>query len=248
MRASGPGRKGSSIRLLEGRNVLAVMPTGSGKSLCYQVPALARGGLAIVVSPLVALMQDQVAALKLAGVAAETHQFGRGPRRECRHLAKGGGRRGAASLSLARAADDGADDLGPLPARRAADRHRRGALHFAMGCLLPARIRHAAEPAHVLPRRAHRRLHGDGGRGDAARHRGKDLRRGGGGLCRGLRPAQHQPGRGTQGHCQAAAPRFPRRAGGPVRHRLCAVAEIDGGTRRASSSPRAAAPSPITRA
>ncbi len=58
--------------LLAGRNVLAVMPTGSGKSICYQVPALVRGGLAIVVSPLIALMQDQVAALKLAGVAAET--------------------------------------------------------------------------------------------------------------------------------------------------------------------------------
>jgi ATP-dependent DNA helicase RecQ len=58
--------------LLQRRNVLAVMPTGSGKSLCYQVPALAGAGLSIVVSPLVALMQDQVAALKLAGVAAET--------------------------------------------------------------------------------------------------------------------------------------------------------------------------------
>ena len=58
--------------LVDGRHVLAVMPTGSGKSLCYQVPALMMGGLAVVVSPLVALMQDQVAALKLAGVAAET--------------------------------------------------------------------------------------------------------------------------------------------------------------------------------
>ena len=58
--------------LLGGRHVLAVMPTGSGKSLCYQVPALVKQGLTIVVSPLVALMQDQVAALKLAGVAAET--------------------------------------------------------------------------------------------------------------------------------------------------------------------------------
>ena len=58
--------------LLAGRNVLAVMPTGAGKSLCYQIPALVRDGLAIVVSPLVALMRDQVSTLKLAGVAADT--------------------------------------------------------------------------------------------------------------------------------------------------------------------------------
>ncbi len=58
--------------LLAGENALTVMPTGSGKSLCYQVPALVLGGLTVVVSPLVALMQDQVAALHLAGVAADT--------------------------------------------------------------------------------------------------------------------------------------------------------------------------------
>ena len=67
-----PGQEEIVDTLLDGRNVLAVMPTGSGKSLCYQVPALVKAGLSIIVSPLVALMQDQVAALKLAGVAAET--------------------------------------------------------------------------------------------------------------------------------------------------------------------------------
>src|SRR3954462_15775477 len=71
-RAFRPGQEEIIDALIAGGNVRAVMPTGSGKSLCYQVPALVRGGLAIVVSPLVALMRDQVAALKLAGVAAET--------------------------------------------------------------------------------------------------------------------------------------------------------------------------------
>jgi len=67
-----PGQEEAIDALLSGGHVLAVMPTGSGKSLCYQIPALVLGGLTIVVSPLVALMQDQVAALRLAGVAAET--------------------------------------------------------------------------------------------------------------------------------------------------------------------------------
>jgi ATP-dependent DNA helicase RecQ len=67
-----PGQEAIVDSLLAGRNVLAVMPTGSGKSLCFQIPALVKDALTIVVSPLVALMQDQVAALKLAGVEAET--------------------------------------------------------------------------------------------------------------------------------------------------------------------------------
>ncbi len=67
-----PGQEGAVDALLDGKSVLTVMPTGSGKSLCFQVPSLVMGGLTVVVSPLVALMHDQVAALRLAGVAADT--------------------------------------------------------------------------------------------------------------------------------------------------------------------------------
>ncbi|MFC3068005.1 DNA helicase RecQ [Phenylobacterium soli] len=56
--------------VLAGRSAMAVLPTGGGKSLCYQIPSLVRPGLGLVVSPLIALMTDQVAALQQSGVAA----------------------------------------------------------------------------------------------------------------------------------------------------------------------------------
>lgn len=56
--------------LLAGQDVVAVLPTGAGKSLCFQIPALLAGGLTLVISPLISLMQDQVGALRRRGVAA----------------------------------------------------------------------------------------------------------------------------------------------------------------------------------
>ncbi|SDZ94171.1 DNA helicase RecQ [Rubrimonas cliftonensis] len=65
-----PGQREIVDAVINGRDVLAIMPTGGGKSLCYQLPALARDGLTVVVSPLIALMRDQVRALQAAGVPA----------------------------------------------------------------------------------------------------------------------------------------------------------------------------------
>jgi ATP-dependent DNA helicase RecQ len=65
-----PGQREVIEALLAGQDALAVLPTGGGKSLCYQLPAVLRQGLVVVVSPLVALMQDQVGQLQARGVAA----------------------------------------------------------------------------------------------------------------------------------------------------------------------------------
>ncbi|MFT6168777.1 MAG: ATP-dependent DNA helicase RecQ [Celeribacter sp.] len=65
-----PGQEEIVDAVTAGQNVLAIMPTGGGKSLCFQLPALVRDGLTIVISPLIALMRDQVQALKAVGVEA----------------------------------------------------------------------------------------------------------------------------------------------------------------------------------
>lgn len=65
-----PGQEALIHALLAGRDVLGVMPTGAGKSMCYQIPALLLPGMTIVVSPLISLMKDQVTALTAAGIPA----------------------------------------------------------------------------------------------------------------------------------------------------------------------------------
>ena len=74
-----PGQEDIVRAVVEGENVLAIMPTGGGKSLCFQLPALMREGVTVVISPLIALMRDQVRALQEAGVGAGALTSGNTP-------------------------------------------------------------------------------------------------------------------------------------------------------------------------
>ncbi len=83
-----PGQEDVLAATFAGEDVLAVMPTGSGKSLLFQLPAIVRGGLTLVVSPLIALMRDQVAQLREAGVEAASLNSSSDPD-ERRRVARG---------------------------------------------------------------------------------------------------------------------------------------------------------------
>ncbi|HEX4164045.1 MAG TPA: ATP-dependent DNA helicase RecQ [Bryobacteraceae bacterium] len=72
-----PGQEAACRAIVEGNDVLVVMPTGSGKSLCYQLPGIVAGGTALVISPLIALMEDQVATLNSLGLRADRIHSGR---------------------------------------------------------------------------------------------------------------------------------------------------------------------------
>ena len=65
-----PGQKEIISKIIDHRNVLGVLPTGGGKSICYQVPGLMLDGTTIVISPLISLMKDQVDQLNAAGINA----------------------------------------------------------------------------------------------------------------------------------------------------------------------------------
>src|ERR1039457_2551411 len=72
-----PNQEAVCRAAIQGRDVLLVMPTGAGKSLCYQLPGIVRGGTTLVISPLIALMEDQASKLKALGFAVERIHSGR---------------------------------------------------------------------------------------------------------------------------------------------------------------------------
>src|SRR5687768_16711024 len=82
-----PGQREVIQAVLDGKDALCIMPTGGGKSLCFQLPAVARPGLTLVVSPLIALMKDQVDQLQASGIAAAflNSSLERGSARETMH-------------------------------------------------------------------------------------------------------------------------------------------------------------------
>ena len=132
-----PGQEDVLAATLAGEDVLAVMPTGSGKSLLFQLPAIVRGGLTLVVSPLIALMRDQVAQLREAGVEAASLNSSSDPD-ERRRVARGLDERFApTSLCRARTAVARRHDRRLEEGEGRSSRHRRGALRLAMGPRFP---------------------------------------------------------------------------------------------------------------
>ena len=134
-----PGQQQVIEALLSHKAALAVFPTGGGKSLCYQLPALALDGLTLVVSPLIALMKDQIDFLRSRGIAAarldSSLSADEAPRRvepacatarsSCSTSPRSASTTSASSTTLKRDADR-------------AVRGRRGALHLGVGPQLPA--------------------------------------------------------------------------------------------------------------
>ena len=200
------------------------MPTGGGKSLCYQLPALAGGGLVVVVSPLIALMSDQWRRLQEAGVSATMLASGMEEGHNEQALREIDVGRDAARAGGARALRLGRLPRGARAARGRAVRRRRGALRGRVGPRLPPRLPAPARRDRLAARPARRAPGGDGGDGDGdAARRGGDRRAAGAarpGLGPlGLRPPERHLRRGQRrgqgrGGAQAggAAARARRRA------------------------------------
>ena len=137
--------------VLAGRSALAVLPTGGGKSLCYQIPSLVRPGLGLVISPLIALMADQVAALQQSGVAAEKLDSSTEPSLRAdiwRRIDEGVA---GPALPLARRPDAAVDAGAAVAPAARAGRDRRGALRQPVGPRLPPRVPHAGPAGGGLP-------------------------------------------------------------------------------------------------
>ena len=175
----------------DGGNCLVLMPTGGGKSLCYQLPSLLRDGCGIVVSPLIALMRDQVAGLIEAGVNAAVLNSTLSPQ-EASEVER---RLIAGDLDLLYVAPERLLTPRCLTLLgQAQDRavcHRRGALRLAMGARFPPGIYRPLGDRRAVSQRAADRADGDRRRIDPPGDRRAAFACRRAALCRELRPAQH---------------------------------------------------------
>ena len=147
--------------MLAGRSALAVFPTGAGKSLCYQLPALMLDGVTVVVSPLIALMKDQIDLLAGQGVDAARLDSSL----DANEVRAVSDRLRAGSLKLLYVAPERFNNerfLAQLGADEdRAVRGRRGALHLRVGPQLPPRLSEARRARPRARRRARARAHRD---------------------------------------------------------------------------------------
>ncbi len=151
--------------LIAGGDALVLMPTGGGKSLCYQIPALVRPGTGVVISPLIALMQDQVDAMRALGVRAGfLNSTQEAAERRAMEAAFGAGELDLLYLAPERLRTESHPGP-PRPGHGVAVRHRRGALRVPVGARLPARLPDPVRPARTLAGRAAHRAdrHGHAG-------------------------------------------------------------------------------------
>ena len=234
--------------VLAGEDVLAVMPTGAGKSLCFQLPTLVRQGLTLVVSPLIALMRDQVAALRHFGVEAGSLNSANDPD-ENRRVADAvrDGRMRLLYASPERLANSDATEW----------LARSGVSLLAIDeahCV--SQWGHDFRPEYALLGEVRRRLGGVqtialtatadvATRGDIM-HRLFEQRAAH--LHPRLRPAEPAPRHAGEGADQAPALRVPRQAPARERHRLLLVAQRHREARGFACARRATAPCPTMRA
>ena len=153
-----------------GGDALVLMPTGGGKSLCYQLPAILSDGLTVVVSPLIALMHDQVQALRRAGANAQYLNSTLSPMESAQveRLVASGDVRLLYVAPRARQHRPLPSPAGAPPAQP--DRHRRSPLHLRVGPRIPPRLPPPAPPDRALRRCPHRRLHRHRHASGPARH------------------------------------------------------------------------------
>ena len=213
--------------VMAGRDTFALMPTGGGKSLCYQLPALGLPGLTLVVSPLIALMKDQVDALEANGVpagfinstqtAAELSQVVRQVRVGGNQAAlRGAGTRNRAPICRL-----------PGNAQRQPSRHRRGPLRVGMGARLPASVPAACGIAPGLPRGSGDCPDRDGHEAGEGRHPRAAGASGPGSLHFKFQPSQPQLLNRSQRAGPVGTPRVAGKVPGRIGDHILRFAEVD---------------------